>query len=1270
MRMGLLESLRKIIWRDLNTVGSPVGNMHGPAVVKGLPVELGSSQTWLVHSVTGDLPLEPGLLLERLRSGGQTRLELANGGKLSLQALNGVQIIHTSVASTTNTRFSLQLTAEQGGEVVLFVNDQRVRKVQGSSPVVVQVALPPGEHNLLLLAKTSSLEVVAPLTVSFDATKEVLQKPVLNAVATGTHDPVTGASQVTLTWAYAVLVGGYRVLRRPRVLLGTASTSTYDVGSGRLSLLFDDDVSALLQVGDSVFTEQGDLGIVTTVRIEDDDSVSATVSLIPSAVVPAVFTGVEFYKGNYAELGRVRSETGNQGLFVDTTCVFAEEYDYAIQAFGLFDESQLSVLSDAQYIMAGDLNPPGPIEFEPGYPRVANRNVIAKFVTPSDSDYAGVRVFFRTPTIATLNVASVAGSVITTQETGLTVNAYAGKYLRLNSSLVSHRIISNTASTLTMETMPSTPAPINNDDLVIYDQYLVKTDYGLPGTDDEVIFEASDYGTYYFATFDKSGNTQAIASAESWEYDPTDDTFTTAPIVAFRQVTEAEQTVTNFSGYEDRVTYAIYEVYAYDVDGVTRPGTTVYYRVPGGETTNVLLDNVQSGDFPRVVSGATTINTATSRYVAINRTQGRLELWASNAGGYVSDRVTVVADLDDTPEIVSIEGVIDSVQNHVVATIVVDDDCNSVGVVVDGGSPVYYAMTQNSLTLAPLTLNPGQQRQLTVTPYRVHGAPPQEPGSPVTREFIRSPKSFVTTENKNADNDLTAVTVKTSFAMSPAPVARVIASGQTSRTGTVTSNVLTDSGNPAWATNVWAPSGFYVTFARLTYSNGDVEVRQVTSNTADTITLLPEGVGVPDGSVTYQLMDGAVKVGVTEGTLVRTPRPMEVDYRSRSALLVYTFHAVKSGCVPETPRTILVDADTLPSLTGVQYDYDDTVDAERLTVLFETADDDATYWEFYERRSNTSSTTSWPTFTGATPATIANLDPAYLRWAGPVEQNSFARSMVGLANGFRYGVVVVKNSYGEPGPLYTISIDLGTASQSPLLVDVQLGSDLTNDEVDVTFQANAAATGGTAVAIYAYRNDNPAINRTINTTVAASQPHSFDVGEDIIASGGTLRTWTVQATLSGANPITKQIQLRTQPLPDVVEFTSGSHTVFDPGNCADENCFGNGQNNGNYPFQMGIVWAIDLNSNPIQGNSGYTVGIEWAWDVAGTEYVPLVTGLDAADDSYTHSFPCNYSPAGTANTYFRYRIKCYDSLGSVVDTIETTQSTRNIQWCSQGGNPF
>jgi hypothetical protein len=1282
MRFSLLESLRRIIWRDLHKVGKPVGNVYGAAVQ--VPSELtsvGTQQTWARFVVSGQLNLVPDQVMQRWHNrGGSTTLEDAVSGVLTVDGVTGsTQLLTTVVTVTQQTRLAVTVQCSSGGEAALWLNGTQQRVVRGASPTIITLSIPAGKHRLAVVVFGSGIMVTTPATVTLSGMQEVLPAVVWRSVTTEHADSAAGTAKVTLRWEHAPSAGAYQVFRREPVELSGAVISSelnLDTGTGYVRL--DTDVTSAVFVGDTISALGLDLGLVTSVfQNAAETETSLSFALNPEITRSANLVDVPILVGNYKQLATVEN-TGDGAYveYVDIAVAAGQLYEYSVRATGVVDTAVLGPLNDARWIVAGDVLPPGAITMDAGYPQVSNRQVTVRFQTPTDADYQGVQVVSRqirdnsgTP----YTIASIAGAVITLNQSTLSVNELNSGLWRvqIDTTDASYKILSNTTNTITVDT-PITVSYVTNDPVLLFLDTDIKTDFGTPDTHDEFSFIAPDYGEYYFASFDRGGNRQSYGDATTWTYDPTDDTFTTGPIIAFRQLPVSEQAY--FAGYTDTVTYAVLEVYAYEINGTTAAGTVVYYRSPGASATSLPLGSVQSGAFPRTVSTATAVDVPAgtrSRYIAVARSTGRVELWAENSQGYESDRVTVVIDVDDRPSITSLETIISSTTNVASVTAIVDDDTEAIGWRIDSGSLTYInTTTVKSPNLPNIALAPGQQKFLEVIPYRYwNGGSPTDSGEMLSRSLVRTPKSFVNIDSKDSAGDRSATNVTSTFTMAPAPAAQVIAGGLTTRTANINStrDVLTDTGSPAWSTDQWTNGNHKATFAKVTFADGMVEVRRVLSNTSGALTLVDK-VSRTENGVSYQLLDGAVliRTSTTQGYL---PTP-GTDVRSRTTAFTYDFYAVKSGCIPETPRSIVVDADSLPSLTGVTYDFDDTADS--LSVLFNAADDDATYWEVYERRVSGAGTNHWPTLTGAPAQTIADLDPSFLRWSGPVEINRFTRSVVGNATGEWYLVVVVKNSFGQPGPLYTDTIDLGTYTPAPLLLTTTLGANTTTDDLTVAFTGNPSATSGMNVTIVAKRMDNPAITSTINTTVGASQPHLFDVpaltGEELVTSGGTLRTWEIAVTLNSYNTITKQIQVRSQPATATVAFSAYAQSVTNLGACDNNYCY----SLASYPYERRITWTVTVDSVNVTYAQGYTVDITYAADSGGSSYTSLVSGINAADGQYYHQLPCRYVPvSGGDATYFKYQLRAYNSSGTLVaGPVTITQESANLAWCSEGGNAF
>ncbi len=252
----------------------------------------------------------------------------------------------------------------------------------------------------------------------------------------------------------------------------------------------------------------------TMVRLRLDPSVSG-----PSVNWIGRFVG----SGKWNELARVRrsSVTGTV-KYSDTAVRVGNIYEYKLQSFGLADETQVSPWSEIEYVRAGDVDPPGNITFLPGYPALTEpRRVTAKFFTPEDEDYAGVRVYYR-QTAYSGTVLSASGDWVVPAGGGsFTPNAYVGYTLQIPSGGsieddLFQVVTSN--SSLTFYTSGSLfQVPEAGDRLVIFYDKPILTDYGSPDQEDQVSFEPVFVGTrlgsgdYHFRTFDYTGNEQLFS---------------------------------------------------------------------------------------------------------------------------------------------------------------------------------------------------------------------------------------------------------------------------------------------------------------------------------------------------------------------------------------------------------------------------------------------------------------------------------------------------------------------------------------------------------------------------------------------------------------------------------------------------------------------------------------------------------------------------------------------------------------------------------------
>lgn len=1311
MALSLLESIRKLIRQDTVKVGGPVGNMHG-AVRTDLGSMLASStQTWLSFQVPGtSLPTLEEFFDIYATSPNALALQVASEGELVYTgATNRLSLLRTVVSAERALSFTLDVTLPASGSAAAFYLDGvLLRTLRGSGAVAINV--PAGPHVLYIVVQAPQIKVVAPRGITFVGETDVPAAPRWISLTTGYLDERAGSASNVLRWASDAQVGQYRVLRRMPTLVGDLSV----IGDGEVlevSQIGSNDSFVIVLQGNQRdrLTPNGQLlsaGITVAIVVSVDYS-SETGNTIVTCRLPfgatQTPTGVQgtlLSIGTFAEIARVsRVATTATVEYIDSAVTKDVAYEYALQASGLADETVLSELSLTRYVVAGDRAAPSAIVIASGYPKVLNKTATVRFTTPAELDYAGVTAVYRRQvrnntsayTATAISIATVTVNSATLPTTSGGLVGYSVQFNVPGYTAYTFEVLSNTASTIQL-TDP-VPEPLSYSavgaTMSIFKDTPVRTDAGLANRQDELSFEAVDYGEYYFSSFDRAGNQQVYESAAKWTYTEAADTFTSPPVLAIRQLSSGASGEQSYfaAPYNNATQYAIIEVWAYDpqrpvADRFT--GVKINYQRIGQDGSAINFPTVpnQAEAFPNTVtsSGEAVLDTpggTRSRFIAINREYPQIRLWTENSLSQTSDITTFTADHDTTPEAV-VETTINPQASTFSFVVVVDDDTQGFTWQVDGGT-VYKVDTRSAkrITISSepaiandLRLELGQKRTLVVTPYANY-----TPGPPVTlttdgpvvaRELVRTPRSLVSFDPKDENGDKSATFVTATFAITPS--ATTLVSG---RTGTVTQLAsgyrLTDSASPAWTADQYksTSTAFYYLVLRPTVLPAlAVPIQGNGTATLDfTQSILPSYVG---SATSYEIVDAAVLWRrVVNGTPVGGFVPAAGTRTfERTSSFELEFYGTKNGCYPENVRRVLVDADSLPSLSGFAYSTQTIGGTPYLVVGFGTADDDATTWEVYEKKGG------WPTVSGDAPSASVppaqnSLDRTYLRFSGSVDETSYRRASNGLSAGTWYAIAVPKNSFGEAGVASTATYVVG-AAPTPALDDLVLTPTVGTSTVSVSYPSNAVTPGNTTVDITAVRADNGA--RVTASRTAAQTPYSLDVGETIVASGGANRTWTVTTALSGYNTITRTTTFQVAQATSATVTATASAIIYSPGNCYNEQC---GSPLSSSQIRL-ISWQVRVNGVLVTSpTSPYYVNIEVtnAGTIDGnTTWVPLVFGLQASAVAYEDSDFCLYSdPAGFLERW-TYRIQVTDAQGTLLNVSAVTNTlSAYVALCGRNG---
>lgn len=589
---SIQERLRRIIREQTVRIGQPVKNLAGPVPATVTLTQPGVSSVWHVAQIPGTTLLT---LQEFYAAYGQqaTRpvsLVAATDGAVAAQAAAPVSWLFSGVLDVT-APIAIPIEVMSGSSTApwtLYVDDVPFRTGVGSTSLTL--ALPVGQYALELVAVSTLVGLTLPASVRVSVELNNLLPPVWNSVTTGYLNPNTGSPAVTLAWYNDVRVGGWSVLRREITPIGTITALGTLNQNNEFGVTLAGDVSASIPLRGVVYAGNEELGVVLSATYDSDALVTVLqVRLSPQrTTINAYWSGRRLGTASFREVARVQRQ-GQSSIvqFVDTMVSVGDPYEYALQSFGLFDQSLYSPISEIQLVRAGDATPPNSITFQSTYPKVVNGLATAKFTTPADDDYGGVHVYYRD---LQATGTATSGSSTTLTNTGASFRTapnlatYMVWIVAGTGQGQVRAVVSNTSTVLTISTgSDGLQWDTNPDATSQYEVFTITkvvTDFGAPNAPDEFNFTPIGYGRYYFPTFDTSGNVQVFGSGAYWDFASGTETFLSGqnqpPYVTITQLTQAVQSTLS-APYNNATNYAVVQLDALDPqDGTT--GVTIEYR--------------------------------------------------------------------------------------------------------------------------------------------------------------------------------------------------------------------------------------------------------------------------------------------------------------------------------------------------------------------------------------------------------------------------------------------------------------------------------------------------------------------------------------------------------------------------------------------------------------------------------------------------------------------------------------------------------------------
>lgn len=558
-----IDLLRRLVRQQVVKIGGRVNNMFGAVAGQSPAILLEQEQKFLVAQVAGVRLLSPEDFYAAYLAS-QTR------NYQVIQATEGV-FVATSIAtdSTIPSTFLIRTITNNPGPInvpITIKTDSPISEFavyvegvlqrRGSGELSINLSLDSGKQLIEIVAVAKVFGLSVPPNIRFSYDVDTVPTPIWSTIRTGYLDASLNALALELEWYNDTRVGGWIVFRRIVTYLNEILGIGLADGNGEFTIEIAGNVEQQVITGGDILAGNEFMGTVITAYFEEETSTT----IIRCHIDPARdstdpdWVGRLVAVGQFVEQTRVRRTTkGGSVSWKDLSVLGGTLYEYVLQAFGLFNELQLSAFSEVRRVVPGDVAPPSSIVFDTGYPIVDRDKVTAKFLTPSEQDYDGVQIiYYDKPSngFGTSTGGNNSQTLICNNKSW-TLNEFSGFVLAITGGTGAGQLANIVGNSITELQISSETAwvvtPDTTSSFEIYRLVNVATDYGLPSTKDEVQFSSIGLGRYYFCTFDRALNIQSIYAAAYWDFDGEEDLvspITTALI--FDRTADGKQSQTQF----------------------------------------------------------------------------------------------------------------------------------------------------------------------------------------------------------------------------------------------------------------------------------------------------------------------------------------------------------------------------------------------------------------------------------------------------------------------------------------------------------------------------------------------------------------------------------------------------------------------------------------------------------------------------------------------------------------------------------------------------
>lgn len=404
-----IEILKQIIRQQTVSIGQPVSNLYGASPPVSPAPSIARDAVWAVMRVPGTQfsSLDEFYAAWFAQIGHAVTLVQAVEGAVAVgDAFQTTSAAQIGASTTYLARGSVQAeapivaqleieTLQGSGDFIVYLDGVLQRR--GTNRLSLTLAIDRGPHSIEVLGTASLWAVSLPPSVRVLPTNEFLDQPVWNEVVGGYVDAISAVAAVTLSWFTDTRVGGWLLRRRELIDLARILTVTAADSNNEYGVEVSGDQTAAAVIGQDLLAGRQSIGTILQASYDSDsDRTQIHLRLPPGQLgINSTWVNRVASTGQFVELARIK-RTGSNPLtsYVDSRVKVGVGYDYVLLAFGLLDDFIVGPPSTIEYVRAGDATAPASIVLRT-IPVVSDGRAIIKYTTPDDTDYAGVRVYYR-----------------------------------------------------------------------------------------------------------------------------------------------------------------------------------------------------------------------------------------------------------------------------------------------------------------------------------------------------------------------------------------------------------------------------------------------------------------------------------------------------------------------------------------------------------------------------------------------------------------------------------------------------------------------------------------------------------------------------------------------------------------------------------------------------------------------------------------------------------------------------------------------------------